>query len=167
MEWKLTFPSPVATAEFSKFVGILSAALSQHYFMLHNWIPHICSCFLSQFWNAIFLLLLFPYVCFTLLRKGFGFATLEADGLILFFYLSFHPCSTFPTVQTQKHQHFGCFWDLCSGLICVGKNVGWNAQHICTVMIFSMEDRLVLGQQAFMGISCGCWVAPLNYIGQI
>ena len=29
LEWKLTFSSPVATAEFSKFAGILSAALSQ------------------------------------------------------------------------------------------------------------------------------------------
>ena len=29
--WKLTFSSPVATAEFSKFAGILSAALSQHH----------------------------------------------------------------------------------------------------------------------------------------
>ena len=27
LEWKLTFSSPVATAEFSKFAGILSAAL--------------------------------------------------------------------------------------------------------------------------------------------
>ena len=31
LEWKLTFPSPVSTAEFSKFAGILSAALSQHH----------------------------------------------------------------------------------------------------------------------------------------
>ena len=30
LEWKLTFSSPVATAAFSKFAGILSAALSQH-----------------------------------------------------------------------------------------------------------------------------------------
>ena len=30
LEWKLTFSNPVATAEFSKFVGILSAAFSQH-----------------------------------------------------------------------------------------------------------------------------------------
>ena len=30
LECKLTFSSPVATAEFSKFAGILSAALSQH-----------------------------------------------------------------------------------------------------------------------------------------
>ena len=30
LEWKLTFSSPVATAEFSKFSGILSAALAQH-----------------------------------------------------------------------------------------------------------------------------------------
>ena len=30
-ERKLTFSSPVATAEFSKFAGILSAALSQHH----------------------------------------------------------------------------------------------------------------------------------------
>ena len=29
--WKLTFSSPVATAEFSKFAGVLSAALSQHH----------------------------------------------------------------------------------------------------------------------------------------
>jgi len=28
---KLTFSIPVATAEFSKFAGILSAALSQHH----------------------------------------------------------------------------------------------------------------------------------------
>ena len=31
LEWKLTFSSPMATAEFSKFAGILSAALSQHH----------------------------------------------------------------------------------------------------------------------------------------
>ena len=33
LEWKLTFSSPVATAEFSKFVGILSAALWQHHLL--------------------------------------------------------------------------------------------------------------------------------------
>ena len=31
LEWKLTFSSPVATAECSRFAGILSAALSQHH----------------------------------------------------------------------------------------------------------------------------------------
>ena len=31
LEWKLTFSSPMATAEFSKFAGILSAALSRHH----------------------------------------------------------------------------------------------------------------------------------------
>ena len=31
LERKLNFSSPVATAEFSKYVGILSAALSQHH----------------------------------------------------------------------------------------------------------------------------------------
>jgi len=31
LEWKLIFSSPVATPEFSKFAGILSAALSQHH----------------------------------------------------------------------------------------------------------------------------------------
>ena len=30
---KLTFSSPVVTAEFSKFAGILSAALSQHHLL--------------------------------------------------------------------------------------------------------------------------------------
>ena len=34
MDWlDLTFSSPMATAEFSKFVGILSAALSQHHLL--------------------------------------------------------------------------------------------------------------------------------------
>ena len=31
LEGKLTFSSPVATAEFSKFAGVLSAALSEHH----------------------------------------------------------------------------------------------------------------------------------------
>ena len=33
LELKLTFSSPVATIEFSKFAGILSAALSQHHLL--------------------------------------------------------------------------------------------------------------------------------------
>ena len=33
LKGKLTFSSPVATAEFSKFAGILSAALSQHHLL--------------------------------------------------------------------------------------------------------------------------------------
>ena len=33
LEWKLTFSSPVATAEFSKFAGVLNAALSQHHLL--------------------------------------------------------------------------------------------------------------------------------------
>ena len=32
LQWKQIFSSPVATAEFSKFAGILRAALSQHIF---------------------------------------------------------------------------------------------------------------------------------------
>ena len=39
LEWKLTFSSRVATAEFSKVAGILSAALSQHHhFMTNRWV---------------------------------------------------------------------------------------------------------------------------------
>ena len=34
LEWKLTFSNPVATAEFSKFAGILSAALLQHHILV-------------------------------------------------------------------------------------------------------------------------------------
>ena len=34
LEWKLTFSSPMATAKFSKFAGILSAALSQHHLLV-------------------------------------------------------------------------------------------------------------------------------------
>ena len=37
LEWKLTFSSPVATAEFFKFAGILSAALSQHHLAVLGW----------------------------------------------------------------------------------------------------------------------------------
>ena len=33
LEWKLTFASPVATTEFSRFAGILSAAISQHHLL--------------------------------------------------------------------------------------------------------------------------------------
>ena len=33
LKWKLTFSSSLATAEFSKFAGILSAALSQHHLL--------------------------------------------------------------------------------------------------------------------------------------
>ena len=33
LEWKLTFSSPVATAEFSKFADILSATLLQHHLL--------------------------------------------------------------------------------------------------------------------------------------
>ena len=33
LEWKLTFSSPVATAEFSQFADILSAALEQHHLL--------------------------------------------------------------------------------------------------------------------------------------
>ena len=33
LEWKLTFSSPVAIAEFSKFAGILSTALYQHHLL--------------------------------------------------------------------------------------------------------------------------------------
>ena len=41
LEWKLTFSSPVATVEFSKFAGILSGVLSQHHLLgleLLTWI---------------------------------------------------------------------------------------------------------------------------------
>ena len=33
LEWKLTFSSPMGTAEFSKFASILSVALSQHHLL--------------------------------------------------------------------------------------------------------------------------------------
>ena len=33
LEWKLTFSSPVSTAELSKFAGILNAALSKHHLL--------------------------------------------------------------------------------------------------------------------------------------
>ena len=60
LEWKLTFSSPVATAEFSKFAGILSAALSQHHLLgfektqlTHSRCP-IKSCWMN--WKYLFIL---------------------------------------------------------------------------------------------------------------
>ena len=64
MLWKLTFFSPVATAEFSKFAGILSAALSQHHLThmyihkmtqlyIHIYILHTCS-FLGVLFTLFF-----------------------------------------------------------------------------------------------------------------
>ena len=38
LEWKLKFSSPVATANFSKYAGILSAALSQHHLLALSYI---------------------------------------------------------------------------------------------------------------------------------
>ena len=37
LEWNLTFSSPVAIAEFSKFAGILSAALWKHFKSFRIW----------------------------------------------------------------------------------------------------------------------------------
>ena len=36
LEWKLTFSSPVAIAEFSRFAGILSGALAQNHLRIWN-----------------------------------------------------------------------------------------------------------------------------------
>ena len=59
LEWKWNFSSPVATAEFSKFAGIFSAALLQHHLLefeiaqleLHH-LHYLCSqyCFLRPTW---------------------------------------------------------------------------------------------------------------------
>ena len=48
--WNLTFSSPVATAEFSKFADMLSAALSQHHlFRIWNSSTGISSLLLALF----------------------------------------------------------------------------------------------------------------------
>ena len=62
LEWKLTFSSPVVTAEFSKFADILSAALSQYHLLgfeiaqleFHH-LHLLCSqwCFLRPAWLLI------------------------------------------------------------------------------------------------------------------
>ena len=62
LEWKLTLSSPMATAGFSKFAGILSAALSHHHLLgfeitqreFHH-LHKLCSqwCFLRPTWPCI------------------------------------------------------------------------------------------------------------------
>ena len=49
LEWTLTFSSPVATAEISKFAGILRAALSEHH-LSHSIIFQDLK--LLKFWNS-------------------------------------------------------------------------------------------------------------------
>ena len=62
LEWKLTFSSLMATAEFSKFAGILSAILSQHHFsgfeiaqLEFHHLHYLCSqwCFVRPTWLHI------------------------------------------------------------------------------------------------------------------
>ena len=62
LKWKLTFSSPMATAEFSKFAGILSAVLSQYHLlgfeiaqMEFCHLQELCSqwCFLRPTWLHI------------------------------------------------------------------------------------------------------------------
>lgn len=80
---------------------------------------------LTHFWNAIALATFISiYICFILLK---GLNWLKANGPFVFFHLSLHPCSTPPTVQTQKHPYFVCFWDTRSVLTCIGSNARWNA----------------------------------------
>ena len=66
LEWKLTFSSPAATAEFSKFAGILNAALSQHtismlYCAIFGWnVPLVSLSFLKR--SLVFTILLFSSI---------------------------------------------------------------------------------------------------------
>ena len=59
LEWKLTFSSPVATDKFSKFAGILSAALSGHHllgFEIVSWNSIASTSFVhSDLLNTMFL----------------------------------------------------------------------------------------------------------------
>ena len=67
LEWKLTFSSPVATADFSKFAGILSAALSQHHHKGN-------ACLIKWVWNYPFL---FSFFWNNLIRIGINFSLVE------------------------------------------------------------------------------------------
>ena len=60
LEWKLIFSSLVATAEFSKFSGTLSAALSQpHSLCTFFWIVFFILCFSQQIWKSVVIFLSF------------------------------------------------------------------------------------------------------------
>ena len=86
LEWKLTFSSPVATDEFSKSAGILSAALWQHHLRVWNSSSGISVhyCFLPLF--ALFLrsLTLPISSCLNLLL-----------GILEHCFWSFWSCSTY------------------------------------------------------------------------
>ena len=60
LEWKLIFSSLVATAEFSKFSGTLSAALSQPQSLCtFFWIVFFILCFSQQIWKSVVIFLSF------------------------------------------------------------------------------------------------------------
>ena len=67
LEWKLTFSSPVATAEFSKFADILSAALSLicsiQWCLAHSKGSRKVSC------NSIYWPCFSPWPCFRMILK--------------------------------------------------------------------------------------------------
>ena len=58
LKWKLTFSTPVTTAEFPKFADMLSAAFWQHH-LLRFWIAH---------WNSVIPILLFILLLLLLSR---------------------------------------------------------------------------------------------------
>ena len=66
LEWKRTFSSPVATAEFSKFAGILSAALSQHHLL--GFVKIKCGSRKQPLWSTVSLC---PHPCAHALQYSF------------------------------------------------------------------------------------------------
>ena len=98
LEWKLTFSSPVATAEVSQFAGILSAALSQHH--------------LSGFEHLIFVLLFLTY--FTLYNKLQVHLAHKTDSVVPFYsWVIFHciyvPELLYPFFFRWTSRFLGCF----------------------------------------------------------
>ena len=135
LEWKLTFSSPVATAELSKFADILSAALSQHQ-------AHLCmkcslgiSNFLEEI-SSLFHSIVFLYSFALITEEGshlslLFFGTLHSSG-----YLSFSPL-LFPSLlftaickaSSDNHFAFLHFFFLGMVLIPISYTMPWTSIH--------------------------------------
>ena len=107
LEWILTFSNPVATAEFSKFPDILSAALLYRR-DLTNLPWGLCALAFSSLKCGHWKSFLFFLLTWSALKSNILFpATLMAGNLMILLKL-LHIISSLPTVQPHQISCFHC-----------------------------------------------------------
>ena len=138
LEWKLTFSSPVATAEFSQLAGIL------HEMFAWN-VPLVSPIFLKR--SLVFPILLFSLVCLHWsLRKAFlSLLNILWSSAFRYVYLSFSPLPFFPLLfsaicKSSSDNHFAFLNSFFLGMVLVTAS--------CTVLwtsVLSSSGTLSIG----------------------